>query len=253
MSLPAVIRIFVFTIFFNLILPSGDVYSDIILMYQSWTFQTSDSLELSGCKACYHKTEDDLYTSQGDCQTCITQKPINCGGLLSAMNKLLEIESKNECNNDKWIVNHLNGTLWSNDCIDEYACCFETKDQPLKINNNLNKNMISIELDSRLLVSCEGYEQLNNEIYEICNLKGNLTESFCPSPLYDEHLKAKVMKVLKQENDVLIQKNFEGKIYKFSLKKYYDNYKGRYDLIVSDIVAVEHKQFRLDQILSVAC
>ena len=55
MALLSVIRIFVMTIFFNMFLPSGDVHSDIYLMYETRTFQNTESLEMFGCKACYGK------------------------------------------------------------------------------------------------------------------------------------------------------------------------------------------------------
>ena len=73
MTLITIIRIFSLTIFFNIILPSGDVYSDIALMIQTWTFQNIESTELSGCRACYGKDEQDLLSSQKDCTMCITK------------------------------------------------------------------------------------------------------------------------------------------------------------------------------------
>ena len=52
-----IIRIISLTIFFKLILPSGDVYSDVALMIQTWTFQNVESRELVSCRACYGKDE----------------------------------------------------------------------------------------------------------------------------------------------------------------------------------------------------
>ena len=43
-----------------MILPSGDVYSDIALMMQTWAFDNIESKELLGCRACYGKDEQDL-------------------------------------------------------------------------------------------------------------------------------------------------------------------------------------------------
>ena len=68
-----IIRIFSLTIFFNMMLPSGDVYSDVALMIQTWTFKNIESEELFGCRACYDKDEQDLVPSQKDCTTCVTK------------------------------------------------------------------------------------------------------------------------------------------------------------------------------------
>ena len=90
MTLLVVIRSFVLTIFFNMILPSGDVYSDVALMIQTWKFKNIESLELSGCIACYGKDEQDLMPSRKDCSTCITENSgFWCGAEFLSMNKLL--------------------------------------------------------------------------------------------------------------------------------------------------------------------
>ena len=88
MSLFTVIRIFVLTIFFNIILPTGDVYSDILLMSQTRTFQNTDSLEMVGCRACFGKTEKDLYPNERGCDTCVTKNTnFLCGSFLSSMDR----------------------------------------------------------------------------------------------------------------------------------------------------------------------
>ena len=134
MSLLMVVRIFTLTIFFNLFLPSGDVYSDVILMYQTWKFQNTDSLEMVGCRACYGKEEKDLLASRANCTTCITQRTpaIRCGGYMSFINKLLEIENDGHCVNNKFAVNY-NGTLTEGKCENHHDCCFETKNHLTKM------------------------------------------------------------------------------------------------------------------------
>ena len=71
MGLFTVVRIFTLTIFFNTILPTGDVYSDILLMFQTWTFQNTDSLEMIGCRSCFGKSEKDLYPTMNECKMCL--------------------------------------------------------------------------------------------------------------------------------------------------------------------------------------
>ena len=101
MAMMTVIRIFVFTIFFNMILPSGDVYSNVALMIQTWTFRNIESLELTGCRACYGKKEQNLLPSQIDCLTCITKNQyFRCGRYISSLEKLADIENHNQCENN---------------------------------------------------------------------------------------------------------------------------------------------------------
>ena len=91
MALFTIARIFVLTIFFNMILPTGDVYSDILLMFQTWTFQNTDSLEMVGCRACFGKTEEDLYPTERGCKTCVTQNAnFACGHNIPSLKKFLE-------------------------------------------------------------------------------------------------------------------------------------------------------------------
>ena len=63
MGVGSVIATFVMCILFNIILPSGDQGSDIYLMYNVLTFQLGVSLELSGCRACYRKTESEIHAN----------------------------------------------------------------------------------------------------------------------------------------------------------------------------------------------
>lgn len=60
MGVGSVIATFVMCILFNIILPTGDVGSDIYLMYQTLTFDLGESVEITGCKSCYHKSEKDV-------------------------------------------------------------------------------------------------------------------------------------------------------------------------------------------------
>ena len=61
MGVKSVIATFSLCILFNVILPSGDQGSDMYLLYNVLTFQLGVSLELSGCRSCYTKTESEIY------------------------------------------------------------------------------------------------------------------------------------------------------------------------------------------------
>ena len=133
MALLNVIRIFVFSILFNIFLPSGDVYSDIFLMYQTWTFQNTDSLEMSGCRACFGKSVKDLFPRDDDCEKCVTENfNFYCGKYFSFLNKYSSIESEsiNKCENKKWRV-YNNGSLGEGECK-RHVCCFKFFTVPQK-------------------------------------------------------------------------------------------------------------------------
>ena len=125
MALITIIRISL-TIIFNMILPSGDVYSDIALMIQTWTFKNIESQELIACRACYGKIEQDLLPSLKDCTMCITKNDgFSCNDYVSSMKQLIEIGNNNQCENKKWGVNY-EGILNEGECdIDNHDCCFE--------------------------------------------------------------------------------------------------------------------------------
>ena len=152
MALLTVIRIFVFSVFFNVILPSSDVYSDILLMFQTWTFQNTDSLEMSGCRVCYGKYEQDLFPKSHDCQTCVTKSSYNsCGGYVSAINQLKEIESYNVCQNKEWGVTPY-GILDEGECHQDHWCCFQTKVEYSNTNKKIETK--TVKLHPYILIDC---------------------------------------------------------------------------------------------------
>ena len=74
MALFTIIRIFVLAILFNLFLPTGDIYSDIGLMIETIQLRNSNSLEMSGCRACHGKEEVDIESANNDtCNSCIVR------------------------------------------------------------------------------------------------------------------------------------------------------------------------------------
>ena len=183
MALLSVIRIFVMAIFFNMFLPSGDVYSDIYLMYQTWNFENTESLEMFGCKACYGKTEQDLYTSDKRCETCITKIGKDyCPFHLPFMNKYLEKENKYNCENEKWRMNFDNGIIEKGVCDDNHYCCFKTKNSISKMKNNDKDKMKPLQFHSRILVDCDDEVMknvANSELYDTCLLSGKQTGLRC--------------------------------------------------------------------------
>ena len=123
MAVITIVRIFVLTIFFNTILPTGDVYSDILLMFQTLTFQNTESLEMFGCRSCFGKSEEDLYPNKNECEMCLTRnKNFWCGRSLSSMNKFREIKNRKKCENQKWGMNYAN--LTEGECDYNHDCCF---------------------------------------------------------------------------------------------------------------------------------
>ena len=123
-----IIRIYVLAISFNLILPTGDIYSDIGLMVQTIKFQNSDSREMLGCRACYGKEEAEVERFKlSNCTTCITKNRYNyCGNFPSSINKFLEVEGKTICEQEKWSVFY-NGSLEKDgECDNSKWCCFVT-------------------------------------------------------------------------------------------------------------------------------
>ena len=140
MALMTILRIFSLTIFFNMILPSGDVYSDIALMIQTWTFQNIESKELMGCRACYGKDEQDIVPSQKDCTTCITENLFFlCGGYASLLKKMSDIENNKQCESKKWGVN--TGSSSIGECAYNNLCCLETNNNNSKTKSK-NENKI---------------------------------------------------------------------------------------------------------------
>ena len=118
-------------------------------MYQTWTFRNTDSLEMSGCRACFGKTNEDLVSrSRNHCNTCVTLNGHNYGCSISfeAINKLLELENRNECDDSKWRVN--DGNLEEGACNLKYkSCCFETRNKSSEINANCNVDVCKLHIE----------------------------------------------------------------------------------------------------------
>ena len=107
MSVVSVVSTFVLCILFNIILPTGDINSDLYLMYQTLTFNLGESLELEGCKSCFHKTEKDVYypdedLTNDDCKTCLFDRHSYCGSIRQFIKKVRTLKNEIQtCSNMK--------------------------------------------------------------------------------------------------------------------------------------------------------
>ena len=217
MGLFTVVRIFTLTIIFNTILPTGDVYSDILLMFQTLNFQNTDSIEMSGCRSCFGKSEEDLYPTLNDCETCLTiNYDFECGGYLTSMNKFHETESRKSCKNQKWGVNGY-GNLIEGECRNNHFCCFETHNNNLKIENNDEDKMKSLRIHPRFLVKCDNYYVnkyvSDNGFYDTCLLAGKAKGEYCQEDIAYKNIE-EIKNFLKENN-----KNFtKNKFHRYGIK-----------------------------------
>ena len=71
------VAIFSMTIVSGIIAPTGDVWSDVKLLYDAVTFNLGTSYELAGCRACYGLHDDDVYMpKKDDCQVCVSHPKV---------------------------------------------------------------------------------------------------------------------------------------------------------------------------------
>ena len=95
----SIVSMFVVSILCNVLGPSGDIYSDVGLMVNTLTFNLGESLLLSGCRACYKRNEEDVYSlTNRPCQTCFSDKEILvCGGHPQTLTKIQELQNSESC------------------------------------------------------------------------------------------------------------------------------------------------------------
>ena len=141
MSLACVVSTFVMCIFFNIILPSGDVQSDLYLMYQTLTFNLGDSLELEGCKSCFYKTDQEVYNPEKDltdneCKTCLFDNNSDCGSYPIFLKKMREFENENQtCLDNETFNIGFEGELIAGECDELNNDCCVTKTTESKTEN----------------------------------------------------------------------------------------------------------------------
>ena len=98
----AVIISFLLSILLNILLPTTDVYSDLGTAWATLTF-TGPSLQLAGCRACYHKDEETVYKSKTGCQQCLlTNKKFRCGHSIETLTRIQELQEQDTCKNETW-------------------------------------------------------------------------------------------------------------------------------------------------------
>ena len=136
MGVGSVIATFVMCILFNIILPTGDVGSDIKLMYSALTFDLGDSSELEGCKSCYYKTDNELYhpkkhLNEDECKTCLYDPLTACGAYIPILKKVRQLEDeKLSClgNETFRITKQYEFKIGECDEINDICCVTQTKE-----------------------------------------------------------------------------------------------------------------------------
>ena len=90
-----VIRVFALTIFFNMTLPTGDVYSDLALVIETYNFQNSETWQMLGCQACTDESDLENPIEHDNC-LCITQNlgGFYCSNDIETFKKLLYLQNK---------------------------------------------------------------------------------------------------------------------------------------------------------------
>ena len=220
MGLFTVVRIFVLSIFFNTILPTGDVYSDILLIFQTWNFQNTESIEMVGCRSCFGKSEEDLYPTMNECEMCLTKNyNFYCGHGFTSMNKIREIKNRKSCENEKWGVSW-GGNLTKGECDDNRSCCFETRNNRSQIKNKDEDKMKLFQIHPRFLVDCD-VRYLNryvsdNGFYDACLLAGKAKGEHCLWDIVLENTK-EIKNVLEENKKIFTKTNFTGMALKFLL------------------------------------
>ena len=81
-------------------------------MVNTLTFNLGESLLLSGCRACYKRNEDEVYSIRNrPCQTCFNDNEIlYCGSHPQSLNKIQELQNLESCPLDeqKWHLSYNN-------------------------------------------------------------------------------------------------------------------------------------------------
>ena len=178
MILVSVIITFVMCVLFNIILPTGDVGSDLNLMYQTITFNLGGSLELEGCKSCYYKTNKEVYNPKKDllsneCKTCLYSPMGGCVGfsILKKMNELAK--EKHTCLSNETFRYEETSKYESKDgeCDEENDNCCITQTREIKSENPVQ------ELDpTKLFLPCPVLRQ--NKL-DFCVTSGKVPGSYC--------------------------------------------------------------------------
>ena len=156
MGLACVVSTFVMCILFNIILPTGDVQSDLRLMYQALTFDLGDSLELEGCKSCYYKTEKEVFYPKRDlnnnsCKTCLYDENSICGIYPPIVKKMRELKYERNCAKNETLIMRITNhdELKDDECDESFDRCCMKQSKETKGENPIQK------LDPKKVFWCE--------------------------------------------------------------------------------------------------
>ena len=194
MSLGSVVITIVMCVLFNIILPTGDVKSDLYLKYQTLTFNLGETLELEGCKSCFHKNENevyypDKYVTNSECKTDLFDKEHDCGNL-PFLKKLREIENEiGNCSNNKPVIRTCDEC--TGECDERSDVCCVTQTNEPKKENPIQK------LDPKKSFACTYY--VENEL-DYCIVSGIASLIYCMNFQYSTNYKE-----LRSERHMLVE------------------------------------------------
>ena len=180
MGVASVIATFVMCILFNIILPTGDVYSDINLMYLALNFDLDNGLELEGCKSCYFKTEEEVYHPKKDLKhdewnTFLYDPFFSCGTSISMLEKLREFEANknSRISNETFRLVDLDYLpLFFGECDEKIDHCCATQTKEMKKENQVQK------IDPKKLIwPCHSL----TEEFDYCIVTGKESAIYCSS------------------------------------------------------------------------
>ena len=187
MGLVTVIFSFALCIFSNIFINSFDVYSDILLAFNTLTFELGSSLLLSGCRFCYGKEDEDVFSVKNNsCQYCLTENyHFECGQSIEILKKINELENSDVCQNEDFSVtwnSSSNGYFSNNGACKEFDhdCC-------LKTGRNANIKNPFEKIDKRILVfQSQDLTEIRNELdYDIFIASGKLRNWYCQGLFYE--------------------------------------------------------------------
>ena len=199
-----VIFSFVVCIFFNIILNSFDVYSDIALTYRTLTFNLGHSTLLSGCRVCHGKQEEDLYTYKNTtCKQCLTHNlRLACGQSFEFLDKIHELENSESCEKQQfrvsWNTTSISNEFRNGTCdyvFDPYGdyCCFDNLPNP-----HHKTSLDHIDKDILVYQDLEVFDVRQYMDYDVYGLSTNLSFMHCKylGATYFEHSPSNVLKFL---------------------------------------------------------
>ena len=176
----SIIATLVSCILFNVLLPTADVGSDLNFMYLTLTFNLGDSIELQGCKACYQKTEKQLYHSEtilshNKCKICLYNEGSFCGLYLPVLKKMIEWEGdEGSCMfNETFRFSH-ERKFEGGKCMEEKDRCCISRTKQMDGGKSIQK------LDpNNLVISCKSFTSLELIPFHRCLVAGTESSISC--------------------------------------------------------------------------